>query len=87
MKILNSLSEIITAIELVRILLLLKTNFCQVEVVHIFNPSTREAEAGSSMNRRPAWTIELVPGQSRLSKIKTKQNTPPPKKTDLKYQQ
>jgi hypothetical protein len=36
-------------------------------VVHAFNPSTREAkaeaEAGRSLNSRPAWSTEWVPGQ------------------------
>ena len=27
-------------------------------MVHIFNPSTREAEAGGSLSLRPAWSTE-----------------------------
>jgi hypothetical protein len=27
-------------------------------VVHAFNPSTREAEAGGSLSLRPAWSTE-----------------------------
>jgi hypothetical protein len=27
-------------------------------VVHVFNPSTREAEAGKSLSSRPAWSTE-----------------------------
>jgi major histocompatibility complex class I len=27
-------------------------------VVHAFNPSTREAEAGGSLSSRPAWSTE-----------------------------
>jgi hypothetical protein len=27
-------------------------------VVHAFNPSTREAEAGRFLSSRPAWSIE-----------------------------
>ena len=51
-------------------------------VVHAFNPSTWEAEAGEFLSLRPAWSIEWVPGQpglyretlSRKTKTKTKQN-------------
>jgi hypothetical protein len=35
-------------------------------VVHTFNPSTREAEAGGFLSSRPAWSTELVPGQPGL---------------------
>jgi hypothetical protein len=35
-------------------------------VVHTFNPSTREAEAGGFLSSRPAWSTEWVPGQSGL---------------------
>jgi hypothetical protein len=35
-------------------------------VVHTFNPSTREAEAGGFLNSRPAWSTKLVPGQPGL---------------------
>jgi hypothetical protein len=52
-------------------------------VVHAFNPSTWEAEAGGFLSSRPAWSTELVPGQPGLyretlsgikEKTKTKQN-------------
>jgi hypothetical protein len=49
-------------------------------VVHAFNPSTWEAEAGGFLNSRTAWSTELVPGQPGLHretlsrKTKTKQN-------------
>jgi hypothetical protein len=51
-------------------------------VAHAFNPGTWEAEAGGFLNSRPAWSTELVPGQSglhretlsRKTKTKTKQN-------------
>jgi hypothetical protein len=47
-------------------------------VVHNFNPSTGEVEAGRSLSSRPAWSIEQVPGQPRLHRKtlspKTKQN-------------
>jgi hypothetical protein len=32
-------------------------------VVHIFNPSTQEAEAGGFLSSRPAWSTKWVPGQ------------------------
>jgi hypothetical protein len=35
-------------------------------VVHAFNSSTREAEAGRFLSSRPAWSTEWVPGQPRL---------------------
>jgi hypothetical protein len=31
-------------------------------VVHAFNPSTEEAEAGGPFSSRPAWSTERVPG-------------------------
>jgi hypothetical protein len=35
-------------------------------VVHSFNPSTREAEAGGFLSSRPAWSTKWVPGQPGL---------------------
>jgi hypothetical protein len=35
-------------------------------VVHAFNPSTLEAEAGGFLSSRPAWSTEWVPGQPGL---------------------
>jgi hypothetical protein len=35
-------------------------------VVHAFNPSTWEAEAGGFLSSRPAWSIEWAPGQPEL---------------------
>jgi hypothetical protein len=32
-------------------------------VVHAFNPSTQEAEAGRFLSLRPAWSTKWVPGQ------------------------
>jgi len=32
-------------------------------LMHAFNPSTQEAEAGGSMSLTPAWSTELVPEQ------------------------
>lgn len=33
---------------------------CQAVVVHFFNPTSWEAEAGGSLSSRPAWFIECV---------------------------
>ena len=38
----------------------------RVVVVHDFNPSTGEAEAGRSLSSKPSWSIERVPGQPGL---------------------
>jgi hypothetical protein len=35
-------------------------------VVHAFNSSTQEAEAGGSLSSRPAWSTERVTGQPGL---------------------
>jgi hypothetical protein len=35
-------------------------------VVHTFNPSTQEAEAGGFLSSRPAWSTKWVPGQPGL---------------------
>jgi hypothetical protein len=35
-------------------------------MVHTFNPSTWEAEAGGSLSSRPAWSTEWAPGQPGL---------------------
>jgi hypothetical protein len=35
-------------------------------VVHAFNPSTWEAEAGGFLSLRPAWSTKRVPGQPGL---------------------
>jgi hypothetical protein len=35
-------------------------------VVHAFNPSTLEAEAGGFLSLRPAWSTKWVPGQPEL---------------------
>ena len=49
-------------------------------VVHAFNHSTREAEAGVFLSSRPAWSTKWVPGQpglyrETLSKKKKKKKT------------
>jgi hypothetical protein len=36
----------------------LKTMFMPGVVAHAFNPSTREAEAGSFLSSRPAWSTK-----------------------------
>jgi hypothetical protein len=38
----------------------------QVVVAHTLNLSTEKAEAGGSLNLRPAWSTERVPEQSKL---------------------
>jgi hypothetical protein len=48
-------------------------------VVHAFNPSTSEAEAGGFLSLRPAWSTERVPGQPGLYR-ETLSQLPPPKK-------
>jgi hypothetical protein len=40
-----------------------RVKLSQAVVVHAFNPSTREAEAGGFLSLRPAWSTEWVPGQ------------------------
>ena len=35
-------------------------------VVHAFNLSTREAEAGGFLSSRPTWSTKWVPGQPGL---------------------
>ena len=42
--------------------------------VHVFNPGTREAEAGS-LSLRPTWSIEQVPGQPGRLKETLSQET------------
>jgi hypothetical protein len=45
----------------------LKNEYCQPGVVaHVFNPNTREAEAGRFLSSRPAWSTKWVPGQPGL---------------------
>jgi hypothetical protein len=41
-----------------------KSAYCRPgAVVHTYNPSTREAEAGGLLSSRPAWSTEWVPEQ------------------------
>ena len=44
-------------------------------VVHTFNPSTWEAEAGWFLSSRPAWSTEWVPGQPGLYRETLSQKT------------
>jgi hypothetical protein len=58
-------------------------------VVHVFNPSTWEAEAWGFLSSRPAWSTEWVPGQPGLHRETLSQTTttlppPPQKKTKTK---
>ena len=63
--------------------------FCQLNpsnagrevVLHAFNPSTREAEAGGFLSSRPAWSTKWVVGQpglhrETLSREKKKKKSP-----------
>ena len=34
--------------------------------MHVFNPSTWEAEAGRTLSLRSAWSTESVPGQPEI---------------------
>jgi hypothetical protein len=43
-----------------------KRSSCRLVVVHAFNSSTREAEAGGFLSSRPAWSTKWVPGQPGL---------------------
>jgi hypothetical protein len=55
--------------------------------VHTFVPSTREAEAGSSLSLRLAWSTDGAPGQPRLHRetlSQTNKQPPPPKKNNRK---
>jgi hypothetical protein len=55
--------------------------FCQMVVVHTFNSSTQDAEAGGSLNLRPVWTTEWAPGQPNLHRETLSQN----KQTNKKF--
>jgi hypothetical protein len=46
-------------------------------VMHAFNPSTWEAEAGRFLSSRTAWSTECVPGQPELQRetLSKKKNT------------
>ena len=46
-------------------------------VVHAFNPSTREAEAGGFLSSRPVWSTEWVPGQPGLHRETLSRKTKP----------
>jgi hypothetical protein len=63
-------------------------NYRRAVVVHAFNPSTWEAEAGGFLSSRPAWSTERVPGQPGLHREtlsqKTKQKTKQKKKEKRK---
>ena len=43
-------------------MVLQKLKMSQAVVTHAFNPSTRESEAGASLNSRSAWSMEQFPG-------------------------
>jgi hypothetical protein len=50
-------------------------------VVHAFNPSTREAEAGGFLSSRPAWSTKWVPGQPELHRETLSRKTKKKQKT------
>jgi hypothetical protein len=45
---------------------------CQAVVVHASNPSTGEAETGTSLSLGAAWSLEQMPGQYRKTLFKNK---------------
>jgi hypothetical protein len=51
-----------------------KKNCGQEVLVHTFNPSTWEAEAGRSLSLRPAWSVE--PASSRTAKATHRESLP-----------
>jgi hypothetical protein len=51
-------------------------------VVHAFNRSTQEAEAGGFLSLRPAWSTELVPEQPGLLRETLSQKTKASKQTN-----
>jgi hypothetical protein len=62
----------------------IKINYCRVVVVHAFNPSTWEAEAGEFLGSRPAWSTKWVPGQPGLYRETLSQKTKKKKKKKKK---
>jgi hypothetical protein len=40
------------------VVIYINAKFCQAVVVHAFNPSTWEAEAGRFLSSRPAWSTK-----------------------------
>jgi hypothetical protein len=54
-------------------------------VVHAFNPSTQEAEAGGFLSLRPVWSTEWVPGQPRLHRETLSQKKKKKKKQRVMY--
>jgi hypothetical protein len=56
-------------------------------VVHAFNPSTQEAEAGRFLSLRPAWSTKWVPGQHGLYRETLSRKTKKKKKKkDIWYE-
>jgi hypothetical protein len=53
-------------------------------VLHVFNPSTQEAEAGRFLSSRPAWSTEWVPGQPGLYRKTLSQKNKNKQKTNKK---
>jgi hypothetical protein len=38
-------------------------------MIHAFNPSTQESEAGGSLSSKPAWSTSWAPGQPVLERL------------------
>jgi hypothetical protein len=55
-------------------------------VVHAFNPSTQEAEAGGFLSSRAAWSTKWVPGQPGLYRAILSQNKQTNKQTNKQKQ-
>jgi hypothetical protein len=53
-------------------------------VVHAFNPSTQDAEAGGFLSSRPAWS-KVSSRTARATQRNPVSNLPPPPKKRLKY--
>jgi hypothetical protein len=64
---------------------ILKNQLSHRVVVHVFNPSAWEAEAGGFLSSRPAWSTEWVPGQPGLHSETLSQKTN--KQTNKQQQQ
>jgi len=53
-------------------------------VVHTFNPSAQEAEAGRSMSSGLVWSTEQVPGQPGLHRETVSKHTKKKKRKEKK---
>jgi hypothetical protein len=86
----HSLCRLLTLMNIVVVLLPVSSivtwclSYCSEPgmVVHAFNPSTWEAEAGGFLSSRPAWSTEWAPGQPGLHRETLSQIPPSPKQTN-----